>query len=89
MIGKANSCESPGIVLYFTSDLEWENEAKKFYGYEKCHFQCGFKYCQNCITSNPVRSSRLCLVFDKTRYFLHQTVSHANLQSQLSNRFNI
>ena len=36
-----------------------------------------------------MRSSRLCLVFDKTRYFLHQTLSHANLQSQLSNRFNI
>ena len=32
---------------------------------------CSFKYCQNCVTSNPVRSSRLGLVFDITRYFLH------------------
>ena len=45
---------------------------------KKSHFQSAFKYCQNCITSNPVRSSRLGLVFDITRYILHCRIPMEN-----------
>jgi len=38
-----------------------------------------FKYCQNCITSNPVRSYRLCLVFDKTSTF--RIAAHPSMES--------